>query len=71
MFQFVNVASISKQSCCGYEHKEEELHKKNFLYITSYGLALAVDAIRHRCHAYSEAIQSSLYSRTEVRWHLR
>ncbi|VDO94869.1 unnamed protein product [Heligmosomoides polygyrus] len=57
MFQLANVASISEQTCWGDERKEEELRKKNSSYITSYGLALAVDAHRRRCHPYAEAVE--------------
>lgn len=59
MFQLANVASISEQTCWGDERKEEELRKKNSSYITSYGLALAVDAHRRRCHPYAEAVEQA------------
>lgn len=59
MFQLANVASISEQECWGDERKEEELRKKNSSYLTPYGLALALDAHRRRCHEYADAIDNA------------
>lgn len=59
MFQLANVASISEQECWGDERKEEELRKKQSSYLTPYGLALAMNAHRRRCHEYAEAVQNA------------
>lgn len=59
MFELANVASISEQACWGEERKEEELRKKNSPYITAYGLALAIDAHRRRCHRYAVAVEEA------------
>ncbi|KAK6017953.1 zinc knuckle, partial [Ostertagia ostertagi] len=65
MFQLANVASIAEQACWGDERKEEELRKKSSCYITPYGLALAVDAHRRRCHTYAEAVENAKGQRFE------
>ncbi|KAK6019866.1 hypothetical protein OSTOST_14489 [Ostertagia ostertagi] len=65
MFQLANVASISEQECWGDERKEEELRMKNSQYLTPYGLALAMQAHRRRCHVYSEALYGTQGRRFE------
>ncbi|XGW03175.1 hypothetical protein V3C99_014849 [Haemonchus contortus] len=59
MFQLANVASISEQECWGDERKEEELRMKNSQFMSPYGLALAMEAHRRRCHIYAEAIDAA------------
>ncbi|KIH54929.1 hypothetical protein ANCDUO_14921, partial [Ancylostoma duodenale] len=59
MFQLANVASISEQQCWGEERKEMELRKKGSLYLTPYGLVLALDAHRRRCHKFAERLESA------------
>ncbi|EPB65351.1 integrase core domain protein [Ancylostoma ceylanicum] len=59
MYQLANVASISEQQCWGDERKEMELRKKNSSYLTPYGLALAIDAHRRRCHPFAERLETA------------
>ncbi|KAK6009174.1 integrase core domain protein [Ostertagia ostertagi] len=65
MFQLANVASISEQECWGDERKEAELRMKNSQYLTPYGIAMAMQAHRRRCHAYAEAIDQAQGMRFE------
>ncbi|KAK6018626.1 retroviral aspartyl protease, partial [Ostertagia ostertagi] len=65
MFQLANVASISEEECWGDERKEEELRMKNSQFLSPYGLALAMQAHRRRCHIYSEAIEAAQGMRFE------
>ncbi|EYC13483.1 hypothetical protein Y032_0043g738 [Ancylostoma ceylanicum] len=65
MYQLANVASISEQQCWGDERKEMELRKKNSPYLTPYGLALAMDAHRRRCHGYAERLDAAKRMRFE------
>ncbi|KAK6024927.1 hypothetical protein OSTOST_09187 [Ostertagia ostertagi] len=54
-----------KEECWGDERKEEELRMKNSQFLSPYGLALAMQAHRRRCHIYSEAIEAAQGMRFE------
>ncbi|CAJ0593826.1 unnamed protein product [Cylicocyclus nassatus] len=59
MFQLANVASVSEEQCWGDEKKETELRRKNSQFITSYGLALAMDGHRRRCQLYAKRLAAA------------
>ncbi|RCN30316.1 hypothetical protein ANCCAN_23907 [Ancylostoma caninum] len=65
MFQLANVPSISEMECWGDGRKEDELRKKNSFHLTAYGVALAIDAHRRRCHEYAKAVEEAKEKRYE------